>query len=59
MDEKSIKDLIEGTKLVVGLHMELFNSYMKMTDGDVELSINLSRDALNIMLNMGTKEETK
>lgn len=55
--EQEILGLIEASQMLVGLHMELFNSYMKMTDNDTELSLRLSKDALTAALNMNFNKE--
>ena len=53
--EKMIKDLLQATQMVVGLHHDLYVSYMKMTDNNEELSLRLAKDALEVLMGIGQK----
>lgn len=53
---EEVKNLIEATNMMVGLHVQAYNAYMELTDNNEALSLKLSKDYISALLNMGVNQ---
>lgn len=53
---EEIRNLVEATNMLAGLHVQSFDSYMKLTNNNVELSLKLAKDYISAILSMSANQ---
>jgi len=50
ISEEQIREILEASQYIVGIHTSIYKDYLKATDGDKELSLKLAKDNLEVLL---------